>query len=647
MGNLPGKENDITTIPKEQQAIRAKCFHPTGTFIPFPANALGLSIIGLFEQQVHTHSDRLAVKTRHHTLTYAELNQAANRLARAIIEKRGRGEENIALLLDHGALHIVAMLGVLKAGKVYVPLDSSYPRKRLAYMLENSQSELLITNQTNHSLTDTLVSKVPIMDIDAIDPTVPTDNLKITRAPEDLAFILYTSGSTGTPKGFSQPHCNVVLDIRNYTNAGHFCPEDRLLVVSSFSFADSVRTIYSSLLNGAAIYPFNISAEGLSGLADWLIQNEITIYRSVPTVYRHFMSTLTGDKKFPELRLAYLSGEPVYKKDVELYREHFPDSCIFVNRLGTGEALTFRANFIDKTTPINGTYVPVGYAVPDREVVLLGDVQEDEDGSKIGEMGVKSAYISPGYWKRPDLTEKIFLPDPDGGQKRIYLTGDIGRMLSDGCLLHLGRKDFQVKLRGYRIEIAEIEMALIDHAAIKEAIVRLWDGQGDNQRLVAYIVPSKQHAPTVTELRRFLAESLPSYMVPSVYVTLGTLPRTASGKTDRSNLPPPGRLRPELGNFYKAPQSPVENRLVEIWGQVLDLEQVGITDNFFDLGGHSLLATQVISRVINTFRVKVSLKSLFQASTVADMAVVIAQKMAEKAESKDIDWLLAELENLS
>jgi amino acid adenylation domain-containing protein len=640
-------QDDPIGIPEEQRAIRAKCIHPTGTFIPFPTEAIDQSIPELFEKQARAYPNRLAVRTRHHVFTYDELNRAANRLAHAIVGQHGRKEENVALLLEHGALQIVAILGVLKAGRVYVPLDPSYPRKRLAYMLEDSQAKLLLTNQTNRSLADALAQNVPVIDISVLDSISSAENLGLPYSQGSLAFILYTSGSTGAPKGFSQTHCNVVHDTRNYTNTGHFCSDDRLLLVSSISFADSVRTIYSALLNGASLYPFDIRIEGLTSLANWLIQNEITIYRSVPTVFRHFASTLTCEERFPKIRLIYLAGEPVYKKDVELYRKHFSEDCIFVNRLGTGEALTFRWYFIDKKTPIKGTHVPVGYAVPDKEVVLLGDVQQGADGSRIGEIAVKSEYLAPGYWKKIDLTQTVFLPDPEGGKSRIYRTGDLGRMLPDGCLVHLGRKDFQMKIRGYRIEIAEIEMALLDHVAIEEAVVRLWESRPGDQRLVAYLVHTGQKGLTVTELRRFLKEALPTYMIPSTFVMLDHLPLTPNGKLDRRALPAPDRVRPALDNPYVAPRTPMEETLAEIWARVLDLDQIGINDNFFELGGHSLLATQVISRVINTFRVKVPLRSLFQAPTVADMAVVIVQNQVEKAESKDIDHMLTELETLS
>ncbi len=640
--NLP---KDPTGIPEEQRAIRAKCFHPSGVFIPFPTGAINQSLPELFEKQVRSHPDRLAVKTRHHTFTYQELNRAANRLAHAIVEQSGK-EENIALLLDHCALQLVALLGILKAGKVYVPLDVAYPAKRLTYMLEDSQTEIVVTNHSNRFLADSLAKNIRVIDIGHLDSTISSENPDLDYSPECLACIYYTSGSTGLPKGVPQKHCNIVLDIRNYTNSGHFCPDDRFLLVSSFSFADSLRTIFSALLNGAALYLFDIRAEGLTGLADWLIHNRISIYRSVPTVFRHFASTLTGKERFPNIRLVYLAGEPVYKRDADLFRKYFSEDCICVNRLGTVETLTYRWYFIDKNTLLEGVHVPVGYAIPDKELLLLDDIQE-EDGSRVGEIAIKSKYISPGYLNRPDISQTAFTHDPDGGNSRIYRTGDLGRIYPDGCLVHLGRKDFQVKIRGYRIEIAEIEMALLEHTAIKEATVRLWDNQPGDPRLVAYIVPTEKQPPTVSEMMRLLAEMLPSYMIPSIFVTLKALPTNPNGKLNRLALPEPDQLRPELDNSFVFPDTPVEKRLAKIWVQTLGLDQVGVNDNFFELGGDSLLATQIISQVISTFHVKVPIMSLFQSPTVASMALVILNYQYEKAESKDVDLMLAELETLS
>jgi acyl-coenzyme A synthetase/AMP-(fatty) acid ligase len=433
----------------------------------------------------------------------------------------------------------------------------------------------------------------------------------------------------------------------HYTNAAHFCADDRFILLSSCSFADSVRTIYSALLNGAALYPFALPEEGTTRLANWLRQHEITIYRSVPTAFRHFASTLTGERNFPALRLIYLAGEPVYKRDVALYRKYFAPDCILVNRMGTGEALTCRAYFIDQHTPISGNNVPIGYAIPDKEILLLDEADQLVDGVGSGEIAVKSHYLSPGYWRRPELTQAVFLADPAGGNARIYRTGDLGRRLADGCLLHLGRKDFQIKVRGHRVEAAEVEMVLLHHTDIKDALVTACeDGYGD-MRLVAYLLPMHHALPTVTALRQFLADKLPNYMIPSAFVTLDAIPITSSGKVDRRSLPSPEGLRPRLDVPYTAPRNPIEKMLVQLWGKVLELGKVGIHDPFLELGGNSLLATQIITRVIEAFRVNLSVYALIEASTVAAMANIIVAHEPAPGEAEKIALALQKVVGMS
>ncbi|MFC1714055.1 AMP-binding protein [Candidatus Poribacteria bacterium] len=381
-------------------------------------------------------------------------------------------------------------------------------------------------------------------------------------------------------------------------------------------------------------------------MADWLIHEEITIYYSVPTTFRHFIDTLTGAEEFPRLRIVSLGGEPVYRRDLELYKEHFSPDCLFLNGMGTTETGSFRRYFADKNTRIGDSNVPIGYPVAGREVLLLDENGEKLGFNQTGEIAVKGRYLSLGYWKKPDLTQARFLPDPEGGDERIYLTGDLGIMQPDGCLTHLGRKDFQVKIGGHRVEIAEIEMALLSLDVIRDAVVAQEISHGD-QRLVAYLVPVIGLAPTVSELRRSLAEMLPDYMIPSAFMMLDALPLTPTGKVDRLSLPLPGKARPDLENPFAAPRTPIAETLAGIWSQVLELDQVGIHDDFFELGGNSLLATQIISRVLNTFQVKILLRSLLQSPTVTDMAAAIAQSQAEKAEMGDIEQMLAELDKLS
>jgi amino acid adenylation domain-containing protein len=619
-------------------------------FVPFKQEDVEQSIPDRFEQQVSRFPDRPAISARSHRLTYEELNQAANRVARSILAKDEKGEKPTALLLEHGGPVITAMLGLLKAGKCYVSLDPLLPHVRNTSILEDSQAGFVITDDKNLDLAKRLAEKQSmVINLDQIDSCVSAENLGLPMSPDTPSYIIYTSGSTGCPMGVVQNHRNVLHQAMRMTNAFHIRAEDRLTLLASCSTGQAMTNIYNALLNGAELFPFNIREEGLAHLGAWLIQKEITIYHSSATVFRYFVDTLTGEEGFPRLRLIKLGSEPVSARDLESYREHFSQGCIFVNALSSTETGTVCAYFFNKKTPISESTVPVGYAVEDMEIFVL-----DEDGeveaafNHVGQIAVKSLYVSPGYWQRPDLSEAKFLPDPSGGDKRIYLTGDLGRMMPDGCLVHTGRKDFQVKIRGYRVEVREIEKALLGFSAIKQAIVVGREDRPGDQRLVAYLVPNRQPAPSVSELRRFLGDQLPDYMLPSAFVILDTLPLSLSGKVDRHALPAPGKMRPELQATFVAPRTPVEESLAEIWKELLCLHTVGIHDNFLELGGNSLVATQIVSRVLDTFQLELPLRSLFdEASTIADTAVVITQNLAEMAGHEEMDCMLAELEGLS
>jgi acyl-coenzyme A synthetase/AMP-(fatty) acid ligase/acyl carrier protein len=332
---------------------------------------------------------------------------------------------------------------------------------------------------------------------------------------------------------------------------------------------------------------------------------------------------LTGREDLSSIRIVRLGGEPVYRRDVNLFKKHFSSDCVLVNRLGSSETGSLRMFFLDKETELRNNLVPVGYSVADNDILLLDDSGAQVPGDE-GEIAVRTHYVSPGYWRRPDLTADSFFSDPAGEGGKIYRTGDLGRMLPDGCLLHLGRKDFFVKIRGYRVELEEIEMMLMEFPGIKEAVVTALNNNSGDERLVAYVVPKTIPQPNVTELRRFLEAKLPDYMIPTSFITLNALPLTDTLKVDRKALPNPNSLRPEIAVAYAAPRNSIEDALAKIWAEVLDIDQVGVHDNFFDLGGHSLAATRIISRVVQSFPTSLPIKVLFDASTVAEMAEVIA-----------------------
>jgi acyl-coenzyme A synthetase/AMP-(fatty) acid ligase len=288
-------------------------------------------------------------------------------------------------------------------------------------------------------------------------------------------------------------------------------------------------------------------------MAKWLICEEITVYVSVPTLFRQFVSTLTGKERFARLRLVNLGGEAVSKRDVDLYKEHFSPDCILATTLASTEVGIFRRYFVDKETRITSSFVPAGYPVEDKEVRLLDDQGNEVGFDRIGEIVVQSPYLSPGYWRKPELTRSKFLPLSEGGDAYVYHTGDLGRMLPDGCLIYVGRDDSQVKVRGHRVEIAEIELALRSLDNIEEAVVIHREDEPGDQRLVAYIVPIGQPAPRQRALRQALADILPGHMMPSAFIMLAALPLTPTGKVDRRQLPKPDRARRELEGSFVPP----------------------------------------------------------------------------------------------
>jgi amino acid adenylation domain-containing protein len=603
--------------------LPARRVRPTCPFIEFPPEETARSIVARFEWQAALYPERLAVKGKERALSYGELNREANRVAHALLAARGQGAEPIGLLLEHDVQLIVALLGVLKSGKFYVPFDPLYPRARTTAMLDDVQPSLLLVDRDNLALAAELCGDpARAIDIGALAPSISSSNPDLEVGLDDYAYILFTSGSTGLPKGVVESHRNVLHFTRRYTNDCHFSPRDRLPLMVSCCFSGAVAPLYGALLNGASLHLLDLKTEGVSRLADWLLEERLTIFYGT-TAFSQLVRSLSGGEQFSQVRLIYCAAEPLYKRDFERYRQHFSDDCILVNGLGTTEKKSLCRYFMDKRSAIEGEIVPIGYPADDTEIFLLDESGSPVEIGQVGEITIKSRYIAPGFWRQPELTHSTFRPDPAGSNKRVWRTGDLGRMRPDGCLEHVGRRDSQVKIRGYRIELGEVEAALLELPYLTEAVVVARDMEADGRRLVAYVVPAAGHDPTVTELRAALGAKLPSYMVPSGFVTLEALPRNPNGKLDRLALPEPDRARPELATDYAPPRTPGEMLLAEIWSEVLGQERVGIHDDFLALGGDSLLATRLISRVRDALQVEFPFTELFRSPTVADQAAAL------------------------
>jgi len=416
------------------------------------------SICLRFERIVKQFSDHVAVRAQDVELSYSELDLRANQVANAIQAQCGNRREPVSILFEQEADAIVALMGVLKSGKFYVPLDPLYPVERNLYTLHDIAPALLLTNRRHEEVAEQLImscdsrQRPKTLFLEDTPRRCDSDNPKFLINPDDLAYVIYTSGSTGTPKGVMQNHRNTLSDIRRQATAYSTNPGDRFAMLFSPCSSASTASIFGALLCGAATLPFDLRMGGFSRFKKWLIDKEISILDITTAAFRELCQNLGPADLFPHLRVLCPAGEPLHRQDAELFRQYFSPNCVLQNALGTTETRTVTQFFINSETELTESLIPIGRPVNGKSLLLLDNDRKEVENGEIGEIAVRSDYLSPGYWKRDDLTKEVFIEDSSGGCERTYLTGDLGRFDRHGMLFHLGRKDFQVKIRGYRIE---------------------------------------------------------------------------------------------------------------------------------------------------------------------------------------------------
>ncbi len=627
MSGVP-RSNDAF-VPPPQGPLRGIPTRPANEFVPFLKNEIDKSIPDRFEQQVRKYPRHIAVKIRDRIVTYWELNEFANRIGRAILGQSAERTKPVGLLLEKGEPVIAAMLGALKTGRAYIPLDPAHPYARIQRQLDDAGAELLITDNRSLDLAERLAhGATHLLNIDQHISHLSAENIGLALDCDAPCYIIYTSGSTGEPKGVVQNHRSVLHNIRWHTNSLQLCAHDRFTLLASCAAGQAVTDIYAALLNGAAVYPFDIRKEGFADLRDLLINEEITVYHSSASVFSYFVDSLSGTEEFPKLRFIKLGGEAVSSKEVGMFKKQFPAVCRLVNTLSSTETGTVRQYMIDKNTQVTGNIVPVGYPVDDKQVLLLNEAGQEVGVDEVGEICIDSSFLSPGYWRQPDATAATFTPSADRTERRIYRTGDLGRMDRQNCLTYLGRKDSRVKVSGHTIEIAEVEAAIRGMANIADVAVAAREHRGA-QRLVGYLVPKKGTELNPSTLRKLLAEMLPDHMIPSSFVALDALPRTPNGKVAREELPSPEASRPGVNANSVGPRSPLEKALAAIWMEVLGISELGVNDNFFDLGGNSLMAAQVLARAQKVMESAVPMPVFFENPTLAGVAQAVVEHQAE------------------
>jgi amino acid adenylation domain-containing protein len=573
----------------------------------------------LFEAQAERTPDAVAIVCSGKQVTYRELNSRANQLARHL-RKLGVGPEvPVGLYMERSLEMVIALLGILKAGGAYLPLDPEYPPDRLAYMLQDAQPPVVLTQEALADELPSLWAQVICVDSDAeLFPRESEQDSAPGAVAESLAYVIYTSGSTGRPKGVLIAHRGLCNLAEAQAQTFGVSPDSRVLQFASLSFDASIFEIVMALRVGATLYLTN--ADGpLRGLRllEMLRDQNINIVTLPPSV----LSALPSDD-LPSLKTIVSAGEACSADIVQ----RWATGRRFINAYGPTEATIWatKAECHDDARKPS-----IGRPINNTQIYIVDSRLEPVSDGVPGELLIGGVGLARGYLNRPELTAEKFVPNPFTSipGERLYKTGDQARYLPDGQIEYLGRIDHQVKLRGYRIELGEIEAVLMEHTAVREAAVVVHEDAPSDKRLVAYIVADGQTGVTMSELRSFIRLKLPEYMTPSSFVLLDELPLTASGKLDRRALPAPDALRSEHKKNFVAPRTPVEELLSEIWKEVLGVERVSINDNFFELGGHSLLATQLIARVQEAFRKEMGPRTVFESPTIAGLAAEIEAVM--------------------
>lgn len=595
------------------------------TQFPFRQEA---TIHGLFEEQVSRTPRAIALVENTEQITFRELNERANRLGHALLSMRLVPDAPVAVLVERSIDMVAAMLGVLKAGRPYVPLDPSYPKERLAFMIQDSGASVVVTHRGLNAL---LSDGIAVLRLDGLERITEHDSSAnpATGARNETAYLIYTSGSTGRPKGVEGTHRATVNRFewmwRNYP----FQHGEVACQKTSIGFVDSIWEIFGPLLVGTALVVIPDAFLEPEGLAGALAKHRITRIVLVPSLLRLLLEEVSDlQSKLPDLTLWISSGEALPLDLARRFREALPQVKL-LNLYGSSEvAADVTCEEVRDLEQVSS--VPIGRPIANVQVYLLDqDLRPVPIGAR-GEIYVGGECLARGYYRRPELTAERFIANPFTGDRsaRLYRTGDFGRFKADGILEYLGRVDNQVKVRGIRIELSEIESILMEHPFVKEAVVAVAERDSGSALLVGHVVPSGAIIPGTTELRQYLKSRVPDYMIPSVFVVLTALPLLPNGKVNRAALPPVQPDQIGTQSAFVGPRNENEETLASMWRDLLGIDRIGVDRSFFEMGGHSLLGMQLLARIRRTFGVDLPVRRLFEEPTIAGLAVELEKSKA-------------------
>jgi amino acid adenylation domain-containing protein len=606
----------------------------------------------IVEAQVERTPAAVAVVYEQEQLSYRELNERANQLAH-YLQRAGVGAESlVGILLERSVEMVVALLAVLKAGAAYVPLDPTYPHERLSFMIADAGVGLVLTQESlRRGLAEQReLRTVRIVELESEWEQIATESRAAVVSEvgaDNLAYVIYTSGSSGTPKGVMVSHRSIVNHLYWRQSAYPLDTSDRFLQKASFSFDISVWEIFGTLLSGGRLVLARAGGQhDVEYLVNAIVDEQITVLHFGTSMLQVFLEE-EGITRCESVRSVFCGGELL---SPELQERFFASmrACLH-HQYGPTEA-TVDVLMWDCQPDNRRRAVPIGRPIANTQVYILDSEKQSVPVGVGGEIHIAGESLTRGYLGDSWQTAEKFIPNPFGYQPgaRMYRSGDQARFRPDGSIEFLGRLDQQVKIRGFRIELGEISAVLGQHPSVRQVFVMArTDFPDGDKRLVAYLINEPGTQLSVSELRNYVKERLPDYMVPQAFVFLDELPLTPQGKVNYRAFPPPDGSYPELEKSYVPPRTEAEEALVEIWTKVLGIEKLGIYDNFFARGGHSLLATKLIAHVQKRFQVQIPLRSFFQAPTIADLALAIVQSRAEQFDSEEMLQILADLEGSS
>jgi len=611
--------NNLSLLTRVEQEQILEAWNETATIYPREKG-----IAAIFEEQVNIRGDAIAARFGQIEISYAELNTRANQLAHYLQDRGIQAEELVGICIEQSIEMLVGLLGILKAGAAYLPLDSSYPDDRLEMMLDDAQ-EILITQQHQASRFAAHGRKILCLDREwEVIAQRSNDNPTHQATGNSLAYVIYTSGSTGKPKGVEveQRAISRLVINTDYVDIGI---ADRIGQASNASFDAATFEVWGALLNGASI--FGISKEtALSpeNLEQVIKEQQVTTLFLTTALFNQIARQ--KPEAFAPLKNLLFGGEAVDTEAVRIVIDKGrPTRLLHV--YGPTENTTFSTWYLINHITPEATIIPIGKAIANSNTYILDKQQQAVPIGVVGELYVGGEGLARGYLNRPELTAEKFIVNPYGksASNRLYRTGDLVKYLADGNIEFIGRSDFQVKIRGFRIEIGEIESMISQYQDVRDVIIIAKDDQLGNKSLIAYVVPKLETDITPSQLRSFLKEKLPDYMIPAAFVIMDKLPLTPNGKVDKKALPLPEDQRSQLEVDYVMPQTEAERLIASVWQEVLQLSNVGIYDNFFEIGGNSLLLVQAYSKLQNLFGSQVSMVMLFRYPNIHALAEHLSQ----------------------